>query len=404
MLKGLIAFVMIVWLPFAALAQNPVWVQVEAQPSLQAAQERARAYASRLDNVAGFYSGGRWYTIALGPYAPNDALQVLNQLRAAGQIPGDSFIADGRGFRQQFWPVGVGAATTAQPLPNSTTPDTAPTQTVEPEPVAPLTAPDETVREARNSEAQLNREERRLLQTALQWAGFYNSAIDGAFGRGTRNAMGAWQAANNFDPTGVLTTKQRQRLIADYNSVLDGLDLQMVRDDTIGIEMMIPIGVVDFTEYEPPFARFDSKGELDARVLLISQEGTQDTLFGLYEIMQTLSIVPQDGPRERRDSSFVLEGIDATRHSYTQAELVDGQIKGFTLIWPAGDEVRRKRVLDQMQASFQRIDGVLDPALVQPDETQAIDLVSGLQVRKPQVIATATRLTGSTMLMWPIWM
>ena len=50
------------------------------------------------------------------------------------------------------------------------------------------------------------------MQTALQWFGFYTSTIDGAFGRGTRASMAAWQEAQGLDPTGILTTAQRATL------------------------------------------------------------------------------------------------------------------------------------------------------------------------------------------------
>lgn len=397
MIRVFLAILALAVTPIGATAQQtPVWVQVEAQPTLTGAQNRARAFDARLDNVAGYYIGSGWYGIVLGPYTRADADVLLGNLRRTGQIPNDSFIADGRNFRQQFWPVGVGAPTTAQPLPGSepSVEDLAAaianTAVLPPEgeplivETAPVEAPDETVREARASEAALSRADRELLQTALKWAGFYESAIDGAFGRGTRRSMGEWQAANNFEPTGVLTTKQRGVLISAYNAILDGMDLQLVRDDATGIEMVIPTGVVAFDKYEPPFAQFEPKGEVAARVLLISQEGDQDRLFGLYEILQTLSIVPTEGPRRRRDQSFEIEGIGDGIHSYTTATLRNGQIKGFSLIWPAGDDARRIRVLEEMKASFATIDGVLDPAIAAPDDSQAIDLVSGLAVRKPQ--------------------
>ena len=51
----------------------------------------------------------------------------------------------------------------------------------------PAGTPDETRAEARDSEALLLPEDRKDLQTALQWFGFYASGIDGAFGPGTRN-------------------------------------------------------------------------------------------------------------------------------------------------------------------------------------------------------------------------
>ncbi|SMY08667.1 Putative peptidoglycan binding domain protein [Flavimaricola marinus] len=371
--------------------ENGVWVQVEAQPTLSRATDRARAYASELENVNGYALGSGWYAVALGPYSSADAQTLLTQLRRNRTIPSDSYIVDGGQFRTQFWPIGVGAATTPQPLPGTAeTPDvdvstlaSADEVSTPEQEVVVIAQPDETVREARQSEAELDRSEKELLQIALQWAGFYTAAIDGSFGRGTRGAMSDWQAANNFEPTGVLTTLQRRVLIDAYNAVLDGMDLQLVRDEATGIEMQIPTGVVAFAAYAPPFARFEATGDIDATVLLISQPGDQDRLFGLYEILQTLEVIPPEGPRERRNSSFTLEGIDGERHSFITASLENGEIKGYALIWPAGDSERRGRVLAEMQASFTRIDGVLDPGLATPGEEQAVDLVSGLAVRKP---------------------
>ena len=89
-----------------AAAQESVWVQIEAQPTLNAAQGRAQAYDAALDDVNGFFLGGGWYGIVLGPYSTAEAGSVLRQLRSSGAIPRDSFIARGNNFRQQFWPVG----------------------------------------------------------------------------------------------------------------------------------------------------------------------------------------------------------------------------------------------------------------------------------------------------------
>jgi len=382
----------------AVMAQEAgLWVQVEAQPTLGQAQDRVRAYAVQFEDVNGYYLGNGWYGIALGPYSPEDAAALLGQLRARGVIPLDSFIANGGQFQSQFWPIGAGALTSPQPLPNAPATDALaiapeaapepvpePVPEPEPEPIpAPIAIPDETEREAQASESLLSRPEKELLQTALQWAGFYDAAIDGAFGRGTRASMAAWQQANNHEPTGILTTRQRAELLDDYNAVLDGMGLQLVRDDATGIEMQIPTGIVAFSAYDPPFARFEARTEIPATVLLISQEGDQNRLFGLYEIMQTLEIVPQEGPRNRGDNSFTLEGINGQIHSYTYAMLVDGQIKGFSLIWPANDEERRSRLLGVMQASFAPINGVLSPARAAAGEDQAIDLISGLAVRQP---------------------
>ncbi len=381
----------------AAFSQddNLAWVQIEAQPSLTRAQESIRGYAAELQDVNGFLIRGGWYAIALGPYTPEDAARVLQVYRAERAIPRDSYIARSSDYQQQFWPVGANilnrpALNTPVPLPepeaDAQTAANQPEDDAAPQPdIAPAIQPaDETVREARAGEHLLSREDRAQLQVALKWAGFYDGGIDAAFGRGTRASMSRWQAANAFEPTGVLTTKQRAELFRQYNAVLEGLDLQFVRDDKMGIEMKLPTGVVEFSRYEPPFAHFDAKADVDAKVLLISQEGDANTLQGLYDIMQTLEIVPETGPRMIDKDGFTLIGEGALNISFTQAWLQDGQIKGFTLLWPAGDEERRTRLLTEMQASFNRLGGVLD-ASEGSEAEQSIDLVAGLEIRKPRL-------------------
>lgn len=382
-----------------------VWIQIEAQPSLAAATDRARVYAGRVEDVNGFALGGGWYGVAIGPYRRADAQLVLRQYVRDRLVPRDSFIQVSDRLRQQFWPVGANvlnrgviavpeavetaqADTQPQQEPASTPQaitEEAPQEAAQeaaPAPAPPV--PDETVREARASERALSQDEKKDLQIALKWAGFYTAAIDGSYGRGTRNSMGAWQAENNFDATGVLTTRQRVLLLKQYNSVLDGLGMQLVRDAKAGVEIIMPTAEVAFAKYEPPFAQYNASGDIGARVLLISQAGDQDTLFGLYDIMQTLEIVPLDGPRERNRNSFELIGQNARIISHTEVTLDNGQLKGFTLIWPTGDEDRRTRVLGEMQKSFARLDGVLDPA-EGAGQDQAIDLVAGLQIRTPKI-------------------
>ena len=394
-----------------AQAVNPdevVWVQIEAQPSLARATDRARAYTTLLQDVNGFSVGGGWYAIVVGPYRRADAEVVLRQYRRDGLIPRDSFVQISDRLGRQFWPVGAnvlgtgavdapeGTVTAPADVPITVVPDAAPQITelapvAEPEPAAA----DETPAQAQRSEQLLSRDEKMELQVMLRWAGFYTAAIDGAFGRGTRNSMAAWQEANNYEKTGILTTLQRAALKKDYNAVLEGLDLQTVRDAQAGIEVVLPTAAVTFDRYEPPFAQYKQAGDIDARVLLISQAGNQDTLFGLYEIMQTLEIVPLEGPRERNNSSFTLVGENGRMISYTEASLENGEIKGFTLIWPAGDEERRRRVLAEMRSSFTRTPGVLNASAGSGGAQQSIDLLSGLQIRKPKMSRSGFFVTPS---------
>ncbi len=364
----------------AAFAQQDqgVWVQVEAQPSLREAQERVQAYARALPDVNGFRLNSGWYAVVIGPYARSDAEQVLRVYRAEGQIPGDSYIAFSSAFGQQFWPVGVNLLNRGVVTPP-----------VEPEPEQNLTGitpqdADENRAQALQSERLLSGQERKDLQTALQAAGFYNATIDGAFGQGTRRSMGDWQRFNGFEATGVLTTLQRKTLMDDYNAPLISAGMARYTDDQAGISLDMPLGTLEFDRYEAPFAHFKANSDLGATALLISQEGDKSTLRALYDVMQSLELVPLDGPRELRGDRFTLEGRGNGVVSVTQATLNDGRIKGFTLVWPEGDEARRLRILAAMTTSFATTDAVLD-ATAGANADQRIDLVSGLQVRKPRL-------------------
>ncbi|WEF25202.1 peptidoglycan-binding protein [Paracoccus sp. S3-43] len=59
----------------------------------------------------------------------------------------------------------------------------------------------------------LNRQQRQAVQAGLTQRGFDTRGLDGVFGRGTRNALAAWQRANDMEATGYLTAAQYDRLV-----------------------------------------------------------------------------------------------------------------------------------------------------------------------------------------------
>lgn len=364
-------------------AQQNVWVQIAAERNLSAAQSQARSYAGRLQNVNGFKTSSGWYGIALGPFSRGDADQALAQLRATGQIPGDSYIAFSNVYRRQFWPVGA-ATLTAQPIVPITPIDPGVQET--PVIILPIIPAEETKAEARQSERNLSREERELLQTAMKWDGYYKSAIDGDFGPGTRAAMSAWQDANRYEATGILTSKQRVELMSEYTGMLSSIGIAPVFDRAAGIEINLPTTMVEFDRYDPPFAHYPAKDDSGVEVILISQTGDEATLRGLYDIMQTLEIVPLEGAREIGKNSFTLTGSNSSISSYTFAKTENGHVKGFSVIWPAGNDRRRTLAIDAMRASFTlNGDAVLPDVYGDPNAAQSIDLLAGLAIRKPDV-------------------
>jgi peptidoglycan hydrolase-like protein with peptidoglycan-binding domain len=370
--------------PFGAGAQEVRWVQIEARPNLEQALDRVRAWEAQLENVNGFRLPSGWYAIALGPFTPEVAEAVRADLRARRAIPADSFVADPGQFRQQYWPQGAGFAAATPVI--SALPEPAPSTNGSSAPAPAVLEPQtETLAEARAAERALTREDREEIQRALAWDGFYAAAIDGAFGPGTRRAIEAWQAAQSYPVTGVLQTAQRNQLVGDFREEVTSLGLRTVRDGDAGIEITLPTALVARARAEAPFVHYDPATDDGVKVLLISLPGEAAALTALYDVMQTLEIVPLSGPRGLEGRSFSLVGEDASVISQTYAEVRDGAVKGFTLIWPQGDEKRRLRALAAMQASFTPLAGQVLPDDIAPlDDARRRDLLSGLEIRSPE--------------------
>ncbi len=81
-----------------------------------------------------------------------------------------------------------------------------------PAPAAPKPAPVVSPAERGELALGLSRNDRRALQRGLAAEGFYNSAIDGIFGGGTRGAIASWQRANGLAATGFLDRDAVSRL------------------------------------------------------------------------------------------------------------------------------------------------------------------------------------------------
>ena len=375
-------------LPVALQAQDQVWVQIEAQPSQSEGEERARAYSGVFPNVAGFAMTTGWYAIVLGPYPPAEADRQLRLLKGERLIPADSYIAFENRFTRQFWPAPGTAASAPLPATDGTDAEV----TALPE----TTLPDETPAEARRSEALLTAEERLELQAALQWDGFYQGAIDGAFGAGTRRSMATWQAAMGHEETGILTSAQRAALVDHYRAEQAALGLEVLVEAEAGIEVRYPSALVEFDRYEPPFVHFREKDGSGFQLLLISKPGDQATLSGLYDLMQTLEIVPVEGERQLGRDSFTIEARGDRLQSHTEARLAGGFIKGFALVWKPADAARAARVVEAMRAGFKPLgDRALDEGLGQPLAVDRADLVSGLEVRRPALSRSGFWLDAS---------
>ncbi|WP_406870707.1 trypsin-like peptidase domain-containing protein [Thioclava sp. 'Guangxiensis'] len=409
----------------------PVWLQIEAQPSLAQAEQSARGWSS-LPDLSGFSMSTGWYAISIGPFETRDAANDRRRaLQREGLIPSDAYVTEGTNYGAQFWPVGARflQAPAAQPspaqpsagepspdapitsgvttgtvdttaLPDDTVPETgidtvtgpseaaaapAPTPEQALETAAPPAPQGETLAESRRLEQLLSRADKMAIQDALTWQGYYKGALDASFGPGTRSSIAEWQRAQGDEPTGVLSSTQQAALLDEVETERAALGLAVVENSDAGIRIALPEALVAFKGYDAPFVQYGPKDGSGVTALLISRKGDADALAALYKVMQTLDAVPADGPRALEATGFHIEGRNDKVISYTQATLSDGLIKGFTLIWPAdGDMAQRRRVLAAMEQNFAPIGNqALDPTLGKPMTVSHEDLTRGTDIRKP---------------------
>ena len=397
MLRNVILATVLVFIgitPASAQSVKSMWIQVESLETEDQALERILAYKTFLPAIAGFELQNNEFGVVVGPFSELESGYLLTQFSQTGLIPSDSFIATTNQFGRQFYPPSDDPI--VQDLPKATKPDTL---VLTDENGTPLVRPsDETVAQARASERLLSKSDKMLLQSALKDAGFYESAVDGLYGRGTRASMTRWQEANNFKATGILTTQQRAVLVENYYAVLTNLGMQRVEDRAAGIAIDMPTTVVSFDGYTAPFAHYTSPSQSDVGVHLISQPGNRTSLYALYDVMQTLSIVPVDGRRKKNRNNFILTGANDDIISHTEAFLSGGEIKGFTVVWPAGRPDQAGKLIERMQRSFEILSGVL-PRSQGLDIEPGQDVLGGLDIRKATAIVSGAFINRDGMVL-----
>jgi S1-C subfamily serine protease len=392
-IRAILSVVFVAFVAMTTLAQaQQVWIQVESQNTLRETRDRAQAYAERFPDVHAFRTNTSWNAIAIGPIPSDEAADRLADLRAAGRIPADSLLNDGANYGAQLWPLssdGDTAATIAAgaDATEATTADAGDaTTTADPvDEVQPAVEVDPDLNATKRLERTWSREQKMQFQTWMVWTGDYDSAIDGAYGPGTRAAIRLFQDREGYEPTGYLRDVQVALLKQRYDDIVDHLGIETVRDLDAGIEIKMPTGLVEFDRFDPPFVRYASKDDSNVRAMLISLKGDADALDALYDQLSGEPYVPAEGYRVQRRDWFVLSGRDDTVVSYSYARTERGLIKGFTLIWQPRLDYMMQPFATLMYDSFTPIQDYVLGADSHPDTGAdgPMDLTDGLEPDQP---------------------
>jgi len=354
----------------AAAAQS--FIQVQSHATIRDTKQSAQAFARDFAQTKAFLTKSGWYAIVIGPMPPDAALSALRDLTASGQIPGDSFISSGDSHLSQLWPINVATTGSAG--------DTVAAEET------PVIIRDSDLKASKRVEKGWSRAYKMRLQRYMTWTGDYDKAIDGDYGRGTRAAIKSFQARNKFETTGYLTGDQIALMIGQYDAFFARLGVKKVRDLDAGIEIDMPLALVAFERFSPPFVRYGARGDGSLSVRLISATGGRDALRDLIEPLAVDHALPNDFLRQIKRDWFVISYADDRRATYIYVQHDNGLIKGFSMVWSPEKDGDLLSFAQSMRHSFVPIaDYYLDPTLSnsQPDIDRSA-LTSGLDIDSPK--------------------
>jgi len=182
--------------------------------------------------------------------------------------------------------------------------------------------------------------DRKAVQDALGWLGLYNGAVDGAWGKRTRDSVVAYQATLAGPADGLVTAAQLAALKAAARKARAAVGFEIVDERRSGVRLGAPLKILTKIAMVGADATLETP---DGAVTLALQIRTGDTanLAALYAKL----ISDANGRKVtykaiKPDEFFVVAGEEGARKFYTRfakspADWADGlSLRGFTFSYP----------------------------------------------------------------------
>jgi peptidoglycan hydrolase-like protein with peptidoglycan-binding domain len=182
---------------------------------------------------------------------------------------------------------------------------------------------------------------RKAAQDALVWLGFYVGVVDGDFGKGTRNAILAFQASVKASADGALTPSELQVLLASAQRARNAVGFKAVVDGKTGMTAGAPTKLL---------------GGRNGAKLEFSESADAD-LAALYARLTTATPTRKIAYKAiKPDVFFVVSGQDGGANFYTRFEknaTAAPPTRGFTFFYPTAQAAQLDRVALAVANSFE---------------------------------------------------
>jgi peptidoglycan hydrolase-like protein with peptidoglycan-binding domain len=219
---------------------------------------------------------------------------------------------------------------------------------------------------------EMSEADRRAVQDALGWLGFYNGAVDGAFGKRTLDSILAYQASVKAPASGVVSAAQLAALKASAQKARATVGFQSLDDAKTGIRIGAPLRLLERRSAmgtQTQMTSRDGSVSLD----LLAPPGARESLAALYAKLSA-----ESGDRRisykaiKADSFFVVAGEQGARKFYLRYAVAPrdapdaGVLRGFEFAYPVAQAAELDRVALAIANSFEPF-----PSTSEPDKTVA---------------------------------
>ena len=110
---------------------------------------------------------------------------------------------------------------------------------------APQSAPDPAMEAQKSAFLAMPEADRTAVQDALGWLGLYNGAVDGAFGKRTRDSILAYQRKVDATADGTVTAAQLAALKAAAQKARAAVGFELIDERTSGVRIGAPLKILD---------------------------------------------------------------------------------------------------------------------------------------------------------------
>ena len=232
----------------------------------------------------------------------------------------------------RFWPAGLFALVAAGAAPAFAAPPTPPASA----------AADVKLEAEKAAFLAMPEADRKAVQDALGWLDFYNGAVDGAFGKRTRDSILAYQQSVGAAPDGIVSPSELEALKTAAQRARAAVDFALVDDRISGVRIGAPLKLL--TKLKPSSGDTTlQSGDGGVSLTLQARAGASDDsgLAALYG-----QLTAEAGGRKitykaiKAGEFFVVAGEDKGAKFYTRFAQSPADwsgaptLRGFTFAYP----------------------------------------------------------------------